>query len=110
MIGAGERMGNTTPPSIAVPAFAAAQAGLLLAAEPPCGPAAPVAARGPPQPGRHNGLIRFLGPRAHLKRVPDRVRTGHGVGDGGVHQRQRRGVGRNPVLPFSFRTDGTSPA
>ena len=35
MIGAGERMGNTTPPSIAVPAFATAQAGLLLAAEPP---------------------------------------------------------------------------
>ncbi len=28
-------MGNTTPPSIALPAFAAAQAGLLLAAEPP---------------------------------------------------------------------------
>jgi len=35
MIGAGERMGDTTPPSIAVPAFAAAQAGLLLAASPP---------------------------------------------------------------------------
>ena len=24
-------------------------------------------------------------------------------------RRQRRGVGSNPVLPFSFRTDGTSP-
>jgi surface polysaccharide O-acyltransferase-like enzyme len=34
MIGAGERIGNTTPPSIALLAFAAAQAGLLLAAEP----------------------------------------------------------------------------
>ncbi len=34
MIGAGERIGNTTPPSVALLAFAAAQAGLLLAAEP----------------------------------------------------------------------------
>jgi hypothetical protein len=34
MIGAGERIGNTTPPSIAPLAFAAAQAGLLLALEP----------------------------------------------------------------------------
>ncbi len=34
MIGDGERVTNTTPPSIALLAFAAAQAGLLLAAEP----------------------------------------------------------------------------
>ena len=34
MIGAGERIGNTTPPSVALLAFAAAQAGLLLALEP----------------------------------------------------------------------------
>ena len=34
MIGAGERIGNTTPPSIALLAFAAAQTGLFLAAEP----------------------------------------------------------------------------
>lgn len=34
MIGAGERIGNTNPPSVALLAFAAAQAGLLLAAEP----------------------------------------------------------------------------
>jgi hypothetical protein len=53
--------------------------------------------------------IRFLGRRAHLKRLPDRVRAAHGVGNGGVDRRQRRGVGSNPVLPFSFRTDGTSP-
>ena len=56
------------------PAFAAAQAGLLLAAEPPDGPAAPVAARGPPQPGRHNATSEAI-----------------------------------PALPFSFRTNGTSP-
>ncbi len=34
MIGDGERVTNTTPPSIALLAFAAAQAGLVLAAEP----------------------------------------------------------------------------
>jgi fucose 4-O-acetylase-like acetyltransferase len=34
MIGADERIGNTTPPSIALLAFAAAQTGLVLAAEP----------------------------------------------------------------------------
>jgi fucose 4-O-acetylase-like acetyltransferase len=34
MIGAGERVGNTAPPSIALLAFAAAQTGLVLAAEP----------------------------------------------------------------------------
>ena len=34
MIGTGERIGNTSPPSVALLAFAAAQAGLLLAAEP----------------------------------------------------------------------------
>jgi Acyltransferase family len=34
MIGAGERVGNTTPPSVALLAFAAAQTGLLLAAAP----------------------------------------------------------------------------
>ncbi len=34
MIGAGERVGNTSPPSIALLAFAAAQTGLLPAAEP----------------------------------------------------------------------------
>jgi fucose 4-O-acetylase-like acetyltransferase len=34
MIGAGERVGNTTPPSIALLAFAGAQTGLVLAAEP----------------------------------------------------------------------------
>jgi fucose 4-O-acetylase-like acetyltransferase len=34
MIGANERNGNTTPPSIALLAFAAAQTGLILAAEP----------------------------------------------------------------------------
>ena len=34
MIGAGERIGNTTPPSIALLSFAAAQTGLVLAAEP----------------------------------------------------------------------------
>jgi hypothetical protein len=34
MIGADERIGNTTPPSIALLAFAAAQTGLILAAEP----------------------------------------------------------------------------
>ncbi|MDH6125452.1 acyltransferase [Kitasatospora sp. GP82] len=34
MIGTGERVGNTSPPSIALLAFAAVQAGLLLAAEP----------------------------------------------------------------------------
>jgi fucose 4-O-acetylase-like acetyltransferase len=34
MIGAGEPIGNTTPPSIALLAFAAAQTGLVLAAEP----------------------------------------------------------------------------
>lgn len=34
MIGAGERIGNTTPPSIALLAFAAAQTGLVLAAKP----------------------------------------------------------------------------
>jgi hypothetical protein len=34
MIGAGERVGNTTPPSVALLAFAAAQTGLLLAAGP----------------------------------------------------------------------------
>jgi hypothetical protein len=34
MIGVGMRVGNTTPPSIALLAFAAAQTGLLLAAEP----------------------------------------------------------------------------
>jgi fucose 4-O-acetylase-like acetyltransferase len=34
MIGAGERIGNTTPPSVALLAFAAAQTGLVLAAEP----------------------------------------------------------------------------
>jgi fucose 4-O-acetylase-like acetyltransferase len=34
MIGANERIGNTTPPSIALLAFAAAQTGLVLAAEP----------------------------------------------------------------------------
>lgn len=34
MIGAGERIGNTTPPSIALLALAAAQTGLVLAAEP----------------------------------------------------------------------------
>jgi hypothetical protein len=34
MIGSGERIGNTTPPSIALLAFAAAQTGLVLAAEP----------------------------------------------------------------------------
>ncbi len=34
MIGAGERVGNTTPPSIALLAYAAAEVGLLLAAAP----------------------------------------------------------------------------
>jgi fucose 4-O-acetylase-like acetyltransferase len=34
MIGAGERVANTTPPSVALLAFAAAQCGLVLAAEP----------------------------------------------------------------------------
>lgn len=34
MIGAGERVGNTTPPSIALLTYAAAQVGLLIAAEP----------------------------------------------------------------------------
>jgi len=34
MIGAGERVGNTTPPSVALLAYAAAQCGLVLAAEP----------------------------------------------------------------------------
>ena len=34
MIGAGERVGNTTPPSIALLAYAAAQIGLVLAAAP----------------------------------------------------------------------------
>ncbi|MFH9352257.1 acyltransferase [Kitasatospora sp. NPDC017646] len=34
MVGTGSRAGNTTPPSIALLAFAAAQCGLLLAAEP----------------------------------------------------------------------------
>jgi fucose 4-O-acetylase-like acetyltransferase len=34
MIGAGERVANTVPPSVALLAFAAAQTGLLLAAEP----------------------------------------------------------------------------
>jgi hypothetical protein len=34
MIGTGERVGNTTPPSIALLAFAAAQTGLLLVLEP----------------------------------------------------------------------------
>jgi hypothetical protein len=34
MIGVGERVGNTTPQSVALLAFAAAQAGLLLALEP----------------------------------------------------------------------------
>lgn len=34
MIGAGERVGNTTPPSVALLAYAAAQTGLVLAAEP----------------------------------------------------------------------------
>jgi hypothetical protein len=34
MIGPAERIGNTTPPSIALLAFAAAQTGLVLAAEP----------------------------------------------------------------------------
>jgi len=34
MIGAGERVGNTTPPSIALLAYAAAQTGLVLAAAP----------------------------------------------------------------------------
>ena len=34
MIGAGQRIGNTNPPSIALLAFAAAQAGLLLLVEP----------------------------------------------------------------------------
>ncbi|MGW2248716.1 acyltransferase family protein [Kitasatospora sp. NPDC001660] len=34
MVGTGRRAGNTTPPSIALLAFAAAQCGLLLAAEP----------------------------------------------------------------------------
>jgi fucose 4-O-acetylase-like acetyltransferase len=34
MIGAGERVGNTSPPSVALLAFAAAQSGLVLAAEP----------------------------------------------------------------------------
>ncbi|MBO1418961.1 acyltransferase [Streptomyces sp. FH025] len=34
MVGTGHRAGNTTPPSIALLAFAAAQCGLLLAAEP----------------------------------------------------------------------------
>jgi hypothetical protein len=34
MIGAGERIGNTTPPSIALLSYAAAQAGLVIAAEP----------------------------------------------------------------------------
>jgi fucose 4-O-acetylase-like acetyltransferase len=34
MIGAGERIGNTTPPSIALLAFAACQTGLVIAAEP----------------------------------------------------------------------------
>ena len=34
--------------------------------------------------------IRLLGRRAHLKRVPDRVRAeAHGVGDGGADRRQR---------------------
>src|SRR6266568_464002 len=37
MIGAGERVGNTTPPSIALLAFAAAQSGLMLAAAPAAG-------------------------------------------------------------------------
>lgn len=36
MIGVGERIGNATPPSVAQLAFAAAQAGLLLA-PPPAG-------------------------------------------------------------------------
>jgi hypothetical protein len=34
MIGAGERVGNTNPPSIALLAYAAAQTGLVLAAAP----------------------------------------------------------------------------
>jgi len=34
MIGAGERAGNTSPPSVALLAYAAAQSGLVLAAEP----------------------------------------------------------------------------
>jgi fucose 4-O-acetylase-like acetyltransferase len=34
MIGAGERVGNTTPPSVALLAYAAAQTGLVLAAAP----------------------------------------------------------------------------
>ncbi|MGO9297942.1 MAG: acyltransferase family protein [Streptosporangiaceae bacterium] len=34
MIGAGEHPGNTTPPSVALLAYAAAQAGLVIAAEP----------------------------------------------------------------------------
>jgi fucose 4-O-acetylase-like acetyltransferase len=34
MIGAGERVGNTSPPSVALLAYAAAQSGLVLAAEP----------------------------------------------------------------------------
>jgi fucose 4-O-acetylase-like acetyltransferase len=34
MIGAGERVGNTSPPSVALLAYAAAQCGLVLAAEP----------------------------------------------------------------------------
>ncbi len=34
MIGAGERVGNTTPPSVALLAYAAAEIGLVLAAAP----------------------------------------------------------------------------
>ena len=78
MIGGGERMGNTTPPSIALPALAAAQAGLLLRA--PCA----VAARGPPQPGRHDGLAVAHGARDHRGHRPlpgrDHAATAHRIG------------------------------
>jgi fucose 4-O-acetylase-like acetyltransferase len=55
MIGAGERIGNTTPPSIALLAFAAAQTGLVLAAE-------PVASRWLARPRRWRLVARLNGP------------------------------------------------
>jgi hypothetical protein len=55
MTGAGERIGNTAPPSIALLAFAAAQTGLVLAAE-------PAVSRWLARPRRWRAVTRLNGP------------------------------------------------
>ena len=66
MIGDGEPVTNTAPPSIALLAFAAAQLGILLAAEPAASRLLPrppaLAPRQPPEHPRHHRLPMAHGP------------------------------------------------